>query len=556
VNLRATRAAALAGVAILALARAAGAQISPGPLSRAHARLEGSTRCLDCHDPREGVAASKCLACHEPLAKRVAAGKGLHARPDYRECHRCHVEHQGAEFELVHWGKQGVAAFDHALTGHALQGKHAKLECASCHKTRSFLGQPAECASCHKDEHRGQFQGRACGACHGEQAWKPAPGFDHAKTGWPLAGRHAAVACDRCHAARRADAQGGAQSFRVFRVAGGRGCASCHEDVHKGRFGSACASCHSAAGWRQTKVAASFDHGRTGYPLAGRHARVACDGCHEPGRPMRLPHGSCADCHEDVHAVTPARRADAGRCETCHTVEEFRPARFGPDDHAKTAYPLRGAHLAVACDECHRRAAGAASVRRASLAASVPARVPLKLAAERCADCHRDPHRGEAAVVSAAAGCETCHRVEAWREVGFDHATTRYPLTGQHARVACARCHARAEGAAAPAPIAFKGSSTACAECHRDPHAGQFAAAAGRTDCERCHATDSLRASRFRHDRDARYPLDGAHARLACAACHRADARAGEQVVRYKPLPVACAGCHGAGKTAAMGGPR
>ena len=82
----------------------------------------------------------------------------------------------------MYWGKPGRAAFDHALTGHALAGKHARLACDQCHKTRSFLGAVTECASCHRDEHRGQFAGRACTSCHGEQAWKPAPGFDHAKT--------------------------------------------------------------------------------------------------------------------------------------------------------------------------------------------------------------------------------------------------------------------------------------------------------------------------------------------------------------------------------------
>ena len=101
------------------------AQISPGPLSRAHAKLEGSTHCLDCHDPEKGVAADKCLGCHKPLQERVAAGKGLHARPEYRDCKTCHVEHQGVEYELVWWGKAGKKAFDHAQTGHPLAGKHA-----------------------------------------------------------------------------------------------------------------------------------------------------------------------------------------------------------------------------------------------------------------------------------------------------------------------------------------------------------------------------------------------------------------------------------------------
>ncbi|MFI5170036.1 MAG: hypothetical protein ACHQM7_06695, partial [Vicinamibacterales bacterium] len=70
------RSGTLAAMVLSGLASGAHAQISPGPLSRAHAKLEGSTRCLDCHDPKEGVAESKCLACHESLQKRIAAGKG------------------------------------------------------------------------------------------------------------------------------------------------------------------------------------------------------------------------------------------------------------------------------------------------------------------------------------------------------------------------------------------------------------------------------------------------------------------------------------------------
>lgn len=542
----------LIALVLVALAPFARAQISPGPLSRAHAKLEGSSRCLDCHDPSEGVAAGKCLACHEPLQKRIAAGKGLHARGEYRDCRRCHVEHQGAEFELVFWGKQGRAAFDHGLTGHALAGKHASVACAECHKTRSFLGAVTECSACHRDEHRGQFQGRACSTCHGEQAWKPAPGFDHAKTSWPLSGRHAPVACERCHSTRQPDPKSPGQSYRVFRVAAGRECVSCHPDVHKARLGTSCASCHNTGAWKQAKTA-GFDHGRTGYPLFGRHAAVPCERCHLPGRPMCVAHDRCSDCHRDAHGGELARRADAGRCESCHDVAGFRPARYGPDDHAKTAYPLRGAHLAVACDECHRSAHGSASARPTQGGAAV---VPLKLAAARCSDCHRDPHRGETAAVVAAAGCETCHKVEAWRAVAFDHGKTRYPLSGRHAQVACDRCHAHAEAASASSSrLAFKGAATDCAGCHQDPHGGQFAAAAsGRTACERCHATDSLAASRFSHARDSRYALDGAHARIACAACHKPEARGGVRVVRYKPLPVACAGCHGGSRPAATGG--
>jgi hypothetical protein len=546
------RQAALAAFTLVALAPTLFAQISPGPLSRPHAKLEGSSQCLACHDPSQGVAATKCLACHEPLRKRIAAGKGLHARPDHSDCKRCHVDHQGAEFELVFWGKQGRAAFDHALTGHALAGKHARLACEQCHKTRSFLGAVTECASCHKDEHRGQFAPRTCTVCHGEQAWKPAPGFDHAKTPYPLTGRHATVACERCHNARQPDPKRPAESYRVFRVAAGRECASCHADVHKARLGTNCASCHNTFGWRQAKTV-GFDHGRTGYPLAGRHAAVACEKCHTPGQPLRVKHERCSDCHRDSHGGELVRRADGGRCESCHDVQTFRPARYGTEDHAKTAYPLRGAHLAIACDECHRPSAAAGA--RQAAATRQAAVVPLKLTAARCSDCHRDPHRGETAATAGGSTCEACHRVESWRDVGFDHARTRYPLSGRHAQVTCARCHARAEGVE-PARLAFKGAATECAACHRDPHDGQFAQGARRTACERCHATDSLKATRFAHDRDTRYKLDGAHVRLACATCHKPEVRAGRPFVRYKPLPLTCTGCHGTRQTAAIGGPQ
>ncbi len=537
------------GVPALAMALAlaapvAHAQISPGPLSRAHAKLEGSTHCLDCHDSRKGVASDKCLACHKPLQERVAAGKGLHARPEYRDCKTCHVEHQGVEYEILWWGKAGKEAFDHAQTGHVLGGKHAALSCGQCHKTRSFLGSATACASCHKDEHRAQFVGRACSSCHTEQAWKPAPGFDHARTSWPLSGRHAPVSCEKCHATRRPDPANAAVSYRIFRAVAGRDCASCHQDAHKGRLGTNCTSCHNTSGWRGSAATKAFDHSKTAYPLTGRHAGVSCGKCHVPGRPMRVKHDRCTDCHADSHAGQLARRADGGRCESCHDVNGFRPARFGPEDHAKTAYALVGAHLAVACDQCHRPGVGGAP--------RTPS-VPLHFPSTRCADCHKDPHQGEVARFVAKAGCESCHRLDSWRQVAFDHAQTRYPLSGGHSRVACTPCHRRGEAAVAPAVLRFVGLTQTCESCHRDPHQGQFARAGAGTSCERCHTTNDLKASKFDHSRDAAYKLDGAHVRLVCSTCHRPEMRNGVTFIRYTRLPTTCRGCHGESPKTANG---
>ena len=537
------------------------AQISPGKLSRAHASVEGSTNCTKCHDRGRGLAPEKCLACHRALAARIAAGHGLHARPEYRDCKTCHVEHQGQEYELVWWGKAGREAFDHRQTGHALESRHAQLACRDCHQprllhqretlaaqgidnARTYLGLATACAACHADEHRGQFAGRDCTSCHGQVAWKPAPGFNHAKTSWPLSGKHAAVACGKCHRERASDPASPAVLYVRFKGIAGRECVSCHQDVHRARLGTACASCHSSAGWERIERA-RFDHGRTGYPLEGRHASVACDRCHRPGLARPLRHQRCTDCHGDAHFGQLVSRADRGACESCHDVTGFVPARYGLDEHKKTAYPLTGGHLAVACDACHT-AATAEQIRAAGVRvpAGASGRSPrLRFASVRCAACHRDVHQGELDRWVQKGGCESCHRGEGWRRAAFDHGQTRFPLAGGHAKPACVECHKKVEAGTPRGRLRFSGAPVACESCHGDPHRGQFKVASATASCERCHAPDTLKASRFDHARSS-WPLDGAHARVACSACHRGETRDGVGFVRYKPLPKACSGCH------------
>ncbi len=291
------------GLAVLlsGVAASGRAQISPGELSRAHAGLDGSTKCLECHEAGRGVAADKCLTCHTALGARIQAGRGLHAQAGHQECGRCHIEHHGRDFELVFWGKEGRASFDHAKTGVPLEGAHARLRCDQCHsaKSRTFLGLSMDCASCHSDVHRGRFAPTSCSSCHTQSSFRPVAGFDHSRTRFPLVGEHRAVACDRCHTT---DAQSGRR--RLAGVAFDS-CKSCHADPHKGRQGESCASCHTPAGWRQ--LSASFDHGRTAFPLTGSHRKVSCDQCHRPqaGSSARLFKGtafqSCTACHSDPH---------------------------------------------------------------------------------------------------------------------------------------------------------------------------------------------------------------------------------------------------------------
>ncbi len=116
------------------LSTRASAQISPGPLSRPHQSLNGSTNCASCHK-FGGQAALKCLECHTEIATRLSSRKGLHATYNIppgssQECARCHSEHNGEDFPLIKWD---IKTFNHKETGYLLEGKHAGLTCNKCH---------------------------------------------------------------------------------------------------------------------------------------------------------------------------------------------------------------------------------------------------------------------------------------------------------------------------------------------------------------------------------------------------------------------------------------
>lgn len=641
--MKSLRWAGLAIVFLLPLAAARlPAQLSPGPLSRPHASLEGSANCLKCHEPGRGVSAPKCLDCHTSLKQQVAARKGLHARPGHQKCETCHNEHHGKEFALIFWGKAGQSAFDHRQTGFPLVGAHAAQGCRECHRpafirnpqqlqtgkanpSRTFLGLSQACLSCHRDEHRKQFAANSCLSCHTMASWKQRT-FDHAKTAFPLTGSHQQVACASCHPARSdptlaADPdrrflalkgikhqtcaschkdphqgsfgatcqqchstagwkQGARANFDHSRtgfpltgqhrqvacaschktrdaagavtfqkMAHGK-CSDCHKDPHQGRFGATCSQCHSTAGWRTGAARAGFDHEKTRFPLRGQHKEVSCQSCHLPGRPMRIAKfDRCTDCHRDPHAGQLAART----CESCHSVAGFSPSKFTLADHQKTRYPLEGAHLAVPCIACHKQVALAQLPRSVQEPRSMQEKMPrdrparliqFRFASTTCATCHGDPHKGEVDRFVSQGGCESCHSIETFARVIFDHDRTGFPLEGGHQRVACRSCHQTVDRGTARERLRMKGTPTACTSCHGDPHEGQFARASPPLQCAQCHSVLGWSRVAFDHNR-ARFKLTGAHQSLPCGSCHRTETQAGKRVVRFKPLPVTCEGCHG-----------
>jgi hypothetical protein len=550
------------------------AQISPGPLSRAHTQLEGLTKCLSCHEAGEQLSNNKCLKCHTAIAVRLEDKRGLHANimtsaPD-RSCASCHSEHNGKEFALIFWEK-GEANFDHRQAGYVLAGKHIQAKCRDCHQPKSiqekfpadpnvrpaktFLGLSQKCITCHGDEHRGQLN-TSCERCHNFDAWKPAAKFAHDQAQFLLTGRHQTVACAKCHFEKPATEKVGKETVAAFVQYTGlqfANCIPCHRDPHQGSFGEACTKCHATDSWKAIRKG-SFNHDMTDFPLRGRHINVACEKCHAGGDfKKKVSHARCSDCHRDPHARQFARRADKGKCESCHNVTGFSPSQFTLAQHQTTSFQLAGAHLATPCGLCHAR----------QTAGAFAGKLLFVFPEQRCPACHADVHAGQFAARMAKGSCEVCHLNEGWHQTKFDHNSARFALKGSHQKVVCGKCHpvekmpARAGTAqtvlvkrspsnASPAvqvvryrPLPFR-----CADCHEDVHRGQF----GKKEtvrCEKCHQSTHWPELLFMHNRDSAFKLDGAHEKVPCEKCHFAKAaKPGLSVVIYKPLRKECEACH------------
>lgn len=534
---------------MLLLSAPAAAQLSPGRLSQPHARLEGSANCLKCHQTGKGAAPSRCLDCHTEIKSRIAAGRGLHARKDYQACQTCHIEHHGREFQLIYWGKKGQAAFDHRQTGYPLEGAHARQPCRSCHRpenirnkqalqargknlAKTFLGLERGCLSCHQDEHRGQLAPASCVSCHTMASWRPPAKFDHARTSFPLTGLHQKVACASCHPRKGEPGK----ELLVLKGIQHQKCSDCHKDPHQGRFGPTCQQCHSTTKAWKSGALAGFDHSRTGFPLTGRHREISCQSCHKTSF-TKLAHQKCTDCHKDPH-----QGRMGATCQQCHSTASWSAGARGKLDHSKTRFPLLGEHQKVACQQCHTSGRGLRFARF-----------------QACADCHRDAHAGQLAPKT----CESCHTVAGFSPSTFTlemHQKSGYPLQGSHLAVPCIACHERVPASGLPAKfraaapggssgrlLQFRWESKECASCHGDPHEGQLIRETSHgpeVACRSCHSVQGWARVTFDHDRHSRFKLVGAHARLACGACHRPESRGGRTVVRFKPLPVDCEGCH------------
>ncbi len=566
--------------------------LAPGPLAADHAGLEGDDQCGKCHTAGRGIATSKCTSCHEAIGASIAAGKGLHGRSfKGRPCPSCHSDHHGRNFKLIRWDPK---ALNHADTGWPLRGKHAKVECAECHTTSSYLGLRSACASCHEDPHAGRFDS-TCTKCHDETSWSSLrlDDFSHVQARFQLRGAHASVECAKCHGDppkyqglafasctnchddphkgklgadckdchtesdwHRIDFEPGAHRGLSLanghaRVAckschdrgsllapsRGRACVNCHAPVHEADFGKQCGKCHSNILWLGLPRRVGLEaHDKTAYPLEGKHDLVECKSCHLPELPQAkryrgLTFDRCVNCHSDTHDGQFSSR-DGGECATCHTTEGFRPTLFGVTLHESTGFSLSGGHGAVPCFGCHDNPPGKKQ------------RLRWQTDKTKCADCHDNPHGDQFAEEMRRDGCATCHSPAGWHLPNIDHST--WPLVGAHASAACSSCHTptEADRKLGHGP-SYQNAPRECEGCHDDLHRGQFRLSAPKRSCEFCHSTFEFKIPRFEHEKLTGYAILGSHQKLECGRCHQSEAfGAGQQAIRYRLGYRACRDCH------------
>ena len=576
---------------------------SPGDLSKVHEDLEGLNNCLKCHKSGEEVAPQRCLECHELVDASINAGTGLHGRMPAveRRCGECHTEHLGRERKIIEWGPTGQKGFNHNRTGFPLKGEHKKIECEDCHNEKlvvdnevkafvrknpsreTFMGLPVTCIGCHFDEHRGQ-EGNSCEDCHDEVRWKPPKRFDHDATDYPLTGAHKKVPCADCHPTlvdrktpKDAFPKPVAMEYMKFLPLEYNRCVVCHDDPHAGKYGTRCETCHSTVDWNIMSKAAKDTgfHDKHRYPLRGQHVSVPCRSCHGPWKGKAatykgLPFDNCTDCHFDSHIgqfEPTSKRIKAPKCEKCHTVQGFKQPKYEVPDHEETRYPLRGAHVATPCDECHTKDPALLQrippetirelKRRQRPLNFSTAQFDMPGVGDKCEDCHEDVHRGVFAKQKPPKGCQKCHKQVSFHNMSlFDHdKDSRYPLVGAHITTPCNSCHLPVSNKPEDAKTRqYTKMDMRCGACHGDAHYGQFAKPKAGvqpgwedTDCESCHTLNDWVASLFDHNdpKFSTYPLEGLHQSAACVDCHPGVPIAdGVEVARYKPVPTECVACH------------
>ena len=327
-----------------------------------------------------------CEVCHANDVVRATSPNHLSSGLT-TDCGRCHSP----------FGWEG-AGFDHDFF--PLAGGHSGHDCEACHPGEVFTGTSSDCYSCHTNDFNNapnhQSYSTQCQDCHDIFDWGNAQ-IDHSF--FPLAGGHAAPACEQCHI-------GG-----VF-AGTDDSCFSCHSQDYTtapghSSYSTQCQDCHDIFDWGN----AQFDH--SFFPLIGGHSGQNCEQCHTGGVYAGTD-DSCFSCHAQDYNTAPGHSAYSTQCQDCHDIFNWGSAQI---DHS--FFPLSGGHATPTCDDCH--------------SSGVFQGLPSD-----CLSCHQSAFNGASDHVALSLGpdCLECHTINNWND-NFQH---DFPRSGPHNRD-CTDCH-------------------------------------------------------------------------------------------------------------------
>ena len=243
-----------------------------------------------------------------------------------------------------------------------------------------------------------------------------------------------------------------------------------------------------------------------------------CNQCHDTSNKKRQDQ-LCVQCHahENIIKDLNSKTGLHGRlpeqaktdCKHCHAEHKGRDTKIvllNPStfDHRTTDFALHGTHEKTACNACHQTNKKYAD------------------APNDCYSCHKksDIHEGK-----QGEKCGNCHKTTNWKQTGFNHDKTDFPLKGAHLETSCAACHINQK---------YKDTPKACISCHQinDVHRGSFG-----DKCGTCHGSKKWSTTNFDHDKKTDFPLYGSHKKASCNSCHVTGNV-------KKKLPTQCYDCH------------
>ena len=241
-----------------------------------------------------------------------------------------------------------------------------------------------------------------------------------------------------------------------------------------GKINIECFSCHTTESWKILKENSKFNHSNTTFILNGAHANTNCKSCHKDLKFSVTPR-ECISCHLDDYNSTTFINHRANKfsiqCQICHS--EKITSWINSFEHGKTQFRLEGAHIATACNSCHKTNYSTTNID--------------------CFSCHEKEYRETTEPNHEQAGflinCIDCHRPVTWKPAtNFAHdAFFPINLSSKHS----------------------PGVWNSCKDCHTNLSSFK------NFECVNCHEHNKSDMDR-KHDDESGY----IYASSACYSCH------------------------------------